>query len=227
MGRPRLYTLNENFFETIDTEEKAYWLGFIYADGYITKRKHGQSVLGIKLGIKDIEHLRQFCSHIGTNKPVNIYTEKTQYSTVEYCAQFIISNKIVADLEKLGVSCKKSLVLKFPENLEISLVHHFIRGYFDGDGSVFIRNIPKYGKIYHYLGISICGTENFLMGIKENLEFVRKSSIIFKDKREKNESKDIFNMKLFSNVRCKSFYDYIYKNSHTYLNRKKEIFEIL
>ena len=79
MGRPRLYTLNENFFETIDTEDKAYWLGFIYADGYITKSKTGQHNLGIKLSIKDLAHLQKFALDIKTNKPIGIYKEQTQY----------------------------------------------------------------------------------------------------------------------------------------------------
>ena len=49
-------------FETIDTEEKAYWLGFMYADGYIGASRYS---VGINLSLKDIDHLKKFCKYMG------------------------------------------------------------------------------------------------------------------------------------------------------------------
>ena len=69
-----------------------------------------------------------------------------------------------SDLNKHGCIQNKSLVLQFP-TISNSLIPHFIRGYFDGDGSVFILNKKNYNKtnsIYTALGICICGTFEFL-----------------------------------------------------------------
>lgn len=230
MGAPRLYTLNENYFENIDTEDKAYWLGFIYADGFITKRKKGmgQNVLGITLHEK--EPLELFCSHIQTNKPVRKYYHKSEFSkedTVEYKIA-IISNKVVSDIEKWGVVERKTFELSTIPNISGDLIPHFIRGYFDGDGSVFInKQRGGYGgnKIYYYniLGINICGTFNFLTSIKEKFLFLNsKSKCIYKENRNKN---DTWNLKLSSNIRCEAFYNFIYPDStKTFLKRKKDIF---
>ena len=55
------HNLNKEYFKNIDTEEKAYWLGFIYADGYIIKSEKNYE-LGIELNYKDVEHLNKFNS---------------------------------------------------------------------------------------------------------------------------------------------------------------------
>ena len=83
----------------------------------------------------------------------------------------MVSNKLVSDIEKLGVIENKTLVLTFPE-LPTELVHHFIRGYFDGDGSVFLCNDPRPEYDNIYLGINICGTKEFLEGLTHHLPFI-------------------------------------------------------
>jgi hypothetical protein len=222
----RLYTLNERFFEKIDNEEKAYWLGFLYADGYITKRKMGQHVLGLKLAIKDYKHLIKFSKAIKSNKPIKIYKNGTScynYGS-EYGAVFVISNKLVENLEKLGCIQKKSLVLTFPHFLQKKFIHHFIRGYFDGDGSVYYHKVRnRYGSQYDYLGVSICGTKEFLEGLQKQLKWLKNGKVIHPDYR--HLYKNIFNFKLGSNLRCKQFHDFIYKNASIFLQRKKEAFK--
>ena len=226
MGRKRIYYLNENFFDSVDNEVKAYWLGFIYADGTIIKtKKTGQHLLCIKLSSKDKNHLEKFCKDIETNKPLEIRTEQTKYSLVTYCRISISSKKIVNDLEKYGVICNKSLTLRFPKNIKEDLLPHFIRGYFDGDGSIFVRNVKAYNKQYKMLGSSICGTKEFLEGIQENFSFLENSYTIYKDLRAKNLNKNIYTLNLYSNTRCIHFYNYMYNNSSVFLERKKEIFE--
>ena len=71
------YTYNKDFFEVIDTEEKAYWLGFIFADGYVNQSKNElggciNNELGIELSVKDIDHLKKFNKSLNGNVQVNI-----------------------------------------------------------------------------------------------------------------------------------------------------------
>ena len=91
-GRKNEYVFNEDFFETIDSEEKAYWLGFIYADGYIT----GDDRCGIALKNIDNIHLEKFKKSIDSNHKISVY--KSQYNEncniTEYCRIILISKKM-------------------------------------------------------------------------------------------------------------------------------------
>lgn len=220
-GAKRKYTLNENYFEKLDSKDKAYFLGFIYADGFITKRSTGQNILGITLA--EDEPLEKFKKYIGCNKPIGVYQKKGSYSnkSVEHKLA-LISNKLVSDVEKLGVIENKTLVLTFPE-LPTELVHHFIRGYFDGDGSVFLHNDPRPEYDNTYLGIDICGTKEFLEGLTHHLPFIEDEQCIYKELRKET---NCWNIKFNSNIRSLELYHYMYRDcSDLYLTRKKDKFE--
>lgn len=98
----RKYFHNENFFENIDTEEKAYWLGFLYADGYITERSngYGQESFGITLSAEDENHLIKFKHSIQATNPINSDNSK------KYPQKKIVltSQKTVNDLIEQGLS---------------------------------------------------------------------------------------------------------------------------
>lgn len=147
----RKYFYDVNFFKTIDTPEKAYWLGFIYADGCLSKNE-----LILHLGIKDEEHLNKFKKAIKSNGKIEIN---------ETHATFRISSKEISyDLIKLGVLRRKTFIIKYP-NLLKNLERHFIRGYFDGDGC--ISNIKnKNSKTWSIFGAS----ESFMFEMKNRLE---------------------------------------------------------
>ena len=68
----RRYNVNHKYFEVIDTEEKAYWLGFLYADGCVIKTKTGSSLL-LKLSVKDEEHLNLFKTNIFNSSSLSNY----------------------------------------------------------------------------------------------------------------------------------------------------------
>lgn len=158
--RPRQYSFNEDYFENIDTENKAYWLGLIAADGYISKRKSGQN--SFTLALHEIEPLEALRNDLESNKPIYIQDNskyENKYSNnIGYRITFV-SNKMVSDLERNGIIERKTFKLKLP-NLRKDLYSHFIRGYFDGDGSVFYSKSQN--KIDEILCVSICGTNNFL-----------------------------------------------------------------
>lgn len=144
------YHFNEDVFEKIDNEDKAYWLGFIYADGCVMKKKGGSDILSITLKIDDYVQLYNFCDFLNlNNKKVALYRD--------VCRLEVSSNKIVKDLINHGVLYRKTFQLNFP-NIDNLLIKHFIRGYFDGDGSITVNDKNVIFKLI--------GTENFIKGVQ-------------------------------------------------------------
>ena len=113
-GRKFKYSFNENYFEKIDSFDKAYWLGFIAADGYITKSTNGQNVLGINLGEKEPLEKFKFC--INSDHPINLYNSTNPYNdTISNAFRIIlVSNKTVNDIEKIR-NCRTKII-----NIKIS-----------------------------------------------------------------------------------------------------------
>lgn len=206
----RKYNLNENYFENIDTKDKAYFLGLLYADGCNTR-----TGLSINLNIKDGYIIEKFKKYINTNIPIKIITFKKENHSPQSNLQ-ITSKKMSLDLIKLGCVPAKSLILKFPteEQIPKHLIHHFIRGYFDGDGSIYL--IPKKRLVFN-----IVGSFDVITGIKTILE---KECNLTNVKIRTNE-----NVKFIaygSNPQIENIYNWLYKDcGDLYLTRKKEKFE--
>lgn len=101
----RTYYLNENYFENIDSDEKAYWIGFIASDGCIYQSNDNrQDMLSIILSSKDKKHLEKLKKALETNKPLS--TRKKD--NFEYVSFQISSNKISKDLQKIGITPRKT-----------------------------------------------------------------------------------------------------------------------
>lgn len=213
------YNYNENYFSVINTPEKAYWLGFIYADGFITKRANGNPVFGITLA--EIEPLEKLNECLNSNKPIYKYEKTSGYksNSIEYKLAFT-SKKLVEDLEKWGCVENKTFKLVFPKFLDSNLIPHFIRGYFDGDGSAYYHVQKTKIKEYTILSVQFCGIESFL---KDLATHIGVESCIYKDNRKNT---NCYKIQLSSNIRSLKLYHYMYKNSNgLFLTRKKEKFE--
>lgn len=176
-GRSRI-KFNDTVFDIIDTEEKAYWLGFIYADGYIATINPEKPNYAFEISLKscDFEHLNKlnsFFEYKGNN--VKISRVNSNY---ERCRWAISNKHLWNTLNNYGCTPRKSLTLKFP-NINIfsrkELVRHFIRGYFDGDGGV-----SYYDKEHRFPAAYFCGTKEFLEGLNNyipvNLDIHNSSS---------------------------------------------------
>ena len=138
---------NEHFFDVIDTEEKAYWLGFIFADGYIYSSPLDTSKKRIDWNFElctkgdDKEHMEKFAKAIGYNKELHV-TKADKYGHTR-CRVCLSSEILWRQLNSLGCTPRKSLTLKFPDEdifKSKDLIRHFIRGYFDGDGCISYAN---------------------------------------------------------------------------------------
>ena len=206
----RKYDINHDFFKKINNEHKAYWLGFIYADGYVSKRKETEKKLGIALSTKDINHLETFKKHINATYPINIYKSKSFGGVeIEYCRLLVSSNQLFDNLVAKGVFEKKTLILKFPDESIVpkKLQNHFMRGYFDGDGSFKKSNDGFYA-------FSLCGTKEFLLKCQEILGKQTKL-----EKRHKDD-KNNYSFSIGGRRQVKKVGDYLYQNATVYLERK-------
>ena len=162
-----LHKRDSDFFEKIDTPEKAYWLGFLYADGGIDKKKN---YLRINLQEKDRDHLEKFLIAI-KDKNTKIKETIKKVGEKEYKGVYlgIGDKKMVQDLINKGCTPKKSFTITFPteEQVPENLISHFIRGYFDGDGCItYSKHLNSDLKYY---GGNIIGTVNLLKGILEKI----------------------------------------------------------
>jgi hypothetical protein len=159
--------LKINYFQNIDSKEKAYWLGFLYADGYV---KPDNCALVLDLSTKDIEHLNKFCETIGANNDkIKIRIHKNFIKDVKSASIKISNKQFVNNLINLGCTNKKSKTIRWPhtclQNIELSL--SFLAGYFDGDGIAGSTSI-------------CCGSLQFLEDIKSIFNI--NTNIILKDK---------------------------------------------
>ena len=219
------YDVDETFFEEIDTEEKAYIFGFLSADGYITSKHYN---ISFRLSVSDIEILYKIQKALNTEVKVHIYkNNKTSYGNLPIAVFAIKNKKIWEDLTNLGITPKKTEELVFPgKAIPDHLVHHYIRGFFDGDGSVYEMNISgnkrKDGThlMYKNIGISIIGKRDFLEDIG-NIIGVKKVNgdlPIYKTKM-------MHQLQYSGFTRCKQVYDFLYKDATIYLERKKNKFD--
>ena len=212
------YTFNEEYFEEIDSANKAYWLGFIYADGYISsKRNQSNRVLGISLNIKDKKHLEKFNNCLESDVEIKTYIESSGFGKGnQYCRVLYTSQKLTNDLIKYGVYEKKSNILSSP-NIPEKYIKDFIRGYFDGDGSIWKQDNAT------QFNIGIVGTDKLLIFIQNNL---LENNIISRhyplNKRRKNQV--VSNFKFGGNNLVYKFLQYLYENSEMYLDRKMELY---
>ncbi len=140
-----------DYFKCIDTNEKAYWLGFLYADGYISKE--GKSVLS--LSVKDYEHVKKFALAIGADiNKIKIRNHNNVCHSIS-CSITVSKKEFSEHLIKHGCINKKSLIIRFPFNSLTSeeLKLSFLMGYYDGDGMTNSSTI-------------CCGSKEFLNDIK-------------------------------------------------------------
>ena len=211
----RTYFLDESYFDVIDNQDKAYFLGFLYADGY-NNTKRGSVILSLKeIDLHILEDLNKL---LQPTKPLQYIDYKGKQKSTNQYRLVVSSRKISNALVNLGCGNKKTFILKFPNNEQVpfKLIHHFVRGYFDGDGSV------NNGKREH---ISVVGTREFLTDLQllliQQLNFTATKFITRFPERNNN----ITSLVYCGVNRCNDFSNWLYKDANLYLNRKKAVFD--
>lgn len=194
---------DNTIFEKIDNEQKAYWLGFLEADGCVHS---GEGDYRIELGLaeQDYHHLEKYRDFIGKNNKIS-----HRYGTNSYRFNFR-DKKIHGDLIKLGCTPKKSLTLQFPteEQVPDEWLIPFLRGYFDGDGSFWYEN---------RFGLNILSSKDFLIGLKQRYKLFSEINTypISYARPDKGQRIQTGNRNIVN-----SFLSDIYTNANIYLDRK-------
>lgn len=202
--------LNQYAFDSMDSEEQFYWLGFLYADGNIS---HTGNRLEVRLSIKDLEHLEKFKQFL------NLSTEiRTGICDGNYFCHLSVRNKHIWNtLYNLGCIPRKTLILKFP-NISLfknnkHFLLHFIRGYIDGDGCLCIYK-NKNGKTR--TTISLVGTKKFVSSVNDIFKNFNGS---IRSKTSKGWLNKAFELS-FSDYPSRVIARLLYENATIYLTRK-------
>lgn len=211
----RLYRIDEKCFNIIDDEFKAYTLGFIASDGcvYNCNQQNKQNIIKIAIKQIDEEILEMMKTNVfKTDKPIN---HRNGVSILE-----IVSNEIYNDVVSLGLSPRKTYGNTYVK-LNDTLMRHFIRGYFDGDGSI----STKCGKDKYTfdVGVSISGFQNNMLKIGNWLEEYNIFTTFLIDKRTYNNEQPFGSLTFPNKISKYSFLKLIYENSNIFLSRKKNL----
>lgn len=204
--------MDENFFECIDNEFKAYFLGLIISDGNIFKPKNGnrQASISITLQDKDTYILESFKEILHVNTSIN--NDNRGCNTIA-----IRSDKMQTDLSKYGVVEQKSFVTFLPK-ISIEFMPHLLRGILDGDGSVQFKYYKKYNKIKHTIGF--CGTKQLMDDIRDFLV----SQLDLSNNKVYSYKNRLLSMITWGSLKdIEKLYHYLYDNATIFLYRKKNI----
>lgn len=211
----KIYSYNENYFEVIDNEEKAYWLGFIAADGSIVNKGN---TLEISLSSKDRKHLEKFVQAInGDLNQIKDYNKTAGNGKVYYTSRVTVNSiKLCSDLNKVGIYPNKGFELGFPNNISKNLMQHYLRGYFDGDGSICTNGKNRNGS--PKWAVNLIATKEFLEDFMYHIMDIGISKISLQKKGP---------MMTWNKVginQIKRFLSYLYDDSIIYLDRKYELY---
>ena len=211
------YTCDYHYFDNIDTEEKAYWLGFLSADGWTSKNEQSNAgATGIDLQYSDINHLKKFNKCINGNykitdrwKECNISTkDKTKKHHI--CSIRIFSLTMYESLLNKGFTKNKSYDFKIP-NIDKNLIRHYIRGYFDGDGCfTFTNKTFRIGFVTASKFLNddiVCLLKSQCLNIVEETYINSCGTTMYRPNIYRNDDKI-------------KFLDWIYKDCNVYLDRK-------
>lgn len=188
-------SFNENYFDNIDTNNKAYLLGFLYADGCIQKN----NVVSIVVHEKDREILEMYAKELDATNIINKVSNK-QHVRISFCSKHMCDTLI-----ELGCGHNKTNELKFPD-INGKYKYDFIRGFMDGDGCICITNRRE----YKYISLSFTGTLEMMQSLKDifnvdnNIKFYRNAYCIHIGKTE-----DV--LRILKNI---------YSNATLYMSRK-------
>lgn len=227
-------TINADYFNEINTFNKAYIAGFIAADGAIVANKNSNcKVLTVTIHSKDVAVLELMKSEMNSALSIKNITKggKSSYLQVVDHKRFTTGNKkIISALDVIGIKPRKSLTMPdIIKNIPKDFRKSFILGYFDGDGcfsdSKIIRTrtyLKKDGSSSIYRGykynsqISIKGTFEFLEGIVKELNITNYSLKQLKDQ-------NIHTLTIIKNSEILKFYD-CYNYCDFFFVRKKDKF---
>lgn len=203
----REYVLDEDFFNKIDTEEKAYWLGFITADGSVTKGR-----LTICLASIDKNHIKKFIKDIKSESFVVDRVDFIKDRKRSTCTSSIHSIKIVNSLNNLGITPNKTFTVKPCLDVPSDLIRHYWRGVIDGDGCI--------GNYQNKWRIELVGNQYMVKGFSNWVES------LVSTKAKPRQVKNSWNVQYSGNKIAIKLANILYYNCSVFLDRKKELADL-
>ena len=203
----RLHDINDNYFKHIDSEDKAYILGLLASDGYI--KDH---TVCLKLKEEDYDTIEYVRNQLSIMKPIYLDRNNTNGKIFLNYKIEISSEIMCKDLENLGIIKRKTGNERFPE-LRDDLYCHFVRGYFDGDGSV---SKTTKGPAKSYQFYICCTNKQFLLDLQKHLGFGK----VYTEKRPTIDMHTFRTTSLFENV---SLVKYMYQHCKSHYMKRKAI----
>ena len=226
-----MHKVNKNYFKQIDSENKAYILGFLYADGYNS---------GTQASFTQLDQDRDILDQINKelDSDINI-SKKVQKSNNKIIDNLVISSKeMCEDLSKLGAIQNKSLNLKFPDKIiPEKFMRDFIRGCFDGDGCVWngkrkkmkVKDASKPSgyreRIVHNVKFTYTGNYEFVNALQDylirKLGF-KKTKLNFSKAKNPNTptSENVCTMEYSGRKQMGKFFNYLYTDAKIFGKRK-------
>lgn len=203
--RPWAFSLDEDFFEKIDTEQKAYILGFLATDGNVSDSKSNQNRVTLCLQERDEHILKEILQAMRSDSPINSRPKGSFPGSgpMRYIA--MSSKKLASDLAKWGILPRKSMTLTYT-NVSRNLERHYIRGLFDGDGCIHKRG-----------GFYLLGTEALIDGVIDAVN--RHTGIVL----TKSKAGRLYRANGYRG--SVKVLHWIYRRSTIFLHRKKKTYD--
>ena len=201
---------NDGYFKNIDSAEKAYWLGFISADGTINNYRSGQYGFKITLKKSDDNFLKKFLLAINASFNISYKNIKLKGKNYGTCEISFRSKKFVTDLLQY-ITYNKTLKLHIPD-IDSEYIRHYIRGFIDGDGCFYINHNNEKKKCFEMVAYD----QSILKEIQEEFSKHNITSTIY---TKKNNNKKIG---VYSNQSLINLHHYLYDDASIFMQRKYE-----
>ena len=213
--------VNHDYFECVDTERKAYWLGLLMSDGSVVNEKGNSWRVSIQLNKEDSYLIKDMLKDIESDRNVRSYVQPRKNGKRCVSVGTIYSKKMAKDLIRHGVIPNKSIMDLLMPDLNPNLIPHFIRGYFDGDGGVSVTQ-RKDQRIKTYT-VFICGSRSLINDISNFIYLKIGYKCIISDMNKYGVN--IHRLDILKNQAKVDFYKLIYKDATVYMKRKREKIE--
>lgn len=202
--RNRLYSLNAHAFDVIDSEAAAYWLGFLFADGNVSRRTVALSLKGA-----DSEHVRRFGQFLQAEHVVRASISATGHGV----ATIQVTDLHLTDrLRELGIETHRPRPLLSLESVPGELQHHWIRGFFDGNGSIKLS-----------ASAGFCGKKPTLEAVREIVSpIVGRTGSLYAHSKS-----PVWYLSYAGRLSCNALAAYLYQDATVFLDRKRHRFESL
>ncbi len=222
-----IYNFNKNIFDIIDIPEKAYWLGFIWCDGYNMKRQrnnHWSYEFKLDLAEQDIGHLEKFNRFLNSNRLIRKYKQNAFNKDTTVCRIYICNKHFGKTLyDKYGFIPNRYDINPLINNVPEEYHKDLIRGIIDAEGYIgsnYVNDNSK-GKLVYKAGLTITTYENLLDFVQEYL-IKNKVIINYSQKLKRHKDRDMYctTVSYCGNVQIPRILNHFYKDATIYLDRK-------